>query len=248
MEAARTARDEILQIVYRILSIHLGTPPQRFDWQWNDKDKTFHRDGEITPRQFAGRYVQIPLDEYVCLVNDPRETSPYGRTFTVEHLGNVVGGEIVKYLNIEINLMKEIAMAAITDGEPVWFGCDVGKMMRRDLGIWDADLFDYETLYDTGFGLDKAQRLIHHQTLMTHAMLFTGVDVVDGKPRRWRVENSWGEDNGRKGFFVMNDSWFGEHMFEIAARRSALPAELQEALELEPIVLPAWDPMGSLAR
>ena len=248
MEAARTARDEILQVVYRILSIHLGTPPQRCDWQWNDKDKTFHRDGEITPRQFAGRYVQIPLDEYVCLVNDPRESSPYGRTFTVEHLGNVVGGEIVKYLNIEIDLMKEIAMAAITGGEPVWFGCDVGKMMRRDLGIWDAELFDYETLYDTSFGLDKAQRLIHHQTIMTHAMLFTGVDIVDGKPRRWRVENSWGEDTGRKGFFVMNDSWFGEHMFEIAARRSALPAELQDALDLEPIVLPAWDPMGSLAR
>ena len=248
MEAARTARDEILQVVYRILSIHLGTPPQRFDWQWNDKDKTFHRDGEITPRQFAGRYVQIPLDEYVCLVNDPRESSPYGRTFTVEHLGNVVGGEIVKYLNIEIDLMKEIALSAITGGEPVWFGCDVGKMMRRDLGIWDAELFDYETLYDTSFGLDKAQRLIHHQTIMTHAMLFTGVDIVDGKPRRWRVENSWGEDTGRKGFFVMNDSWFGEHMFEIAARRSALPAELQDALDLEPIVLPAWDPMGSLAR
>ena len=248
MAAARTARDEILQVVYRILSIHLGTPPQRFDWQWNDKDRTFHRDGEITPRQFAGRYVQIPLDEYVCLVNDPRESSPYGRTFTVEHLGNVVVGELVKYLNIEIDLMKEIALSAITGGEPVWFGCDVGKMMRRDLGIWDAELFDYETLYDTSFGLDKAQRLIHHQTIMTHAMLFTGVDIVDGKPRRWRVENSWGEDTGRKGFFVMNDSWFGEHMFEIAARRSALPAELQDALDLEPIVLPAWDPMGSLAR
>ena len=82
---------------------------------------------------------------------------------------------------------------------------------------------------------------------MTHAMLFTGVDVVNGRPRRWRVENSWGEENGRKGFYVMNDSWFDEHMFEIAARRSALPDDLQRALDVEPIVLPAWDPMGSLA-
>ena len=97
------------------------------------------------------------------------------------------------------------------------------------------------------FELPKAGRLLYHQTLMTHAMLFTGVDVVDGKPRRWRVENSWGDENGRKGFFTMNDSWFEQHMFEIAARRSALPAELQEAVDLEPIVLPPWDPMGSLA-
>ncbi len=247
MEAARAAKDGILETIHRILCIHLGTPPHDFDWQWNDKDRAFHRDGEMTPQSFAGKYVELPLDEYVCLVHDPRESSPYGRTFTVEYLGNVVGGEIVKYLNVEVGLMKEIAMKTLVKGEPVWFGCDVGKMMRRDLGVWDAGLFDYETLYDTTFELDKARRLQYHQTLMTHAMLFTGVDVVDGTPRRWRVENSWGEDNGRKGFYVMNDSWFDEHMFEIAARRTALPDELQAAVDLEPIVLPAWDPMGSLA-
>ena len=88
---------------------------------------------------------------------------------------------------------------------------------------------------------------MHHETLMTHAMLFTGVDVVDGKPRRWRVENSWGDEKADSGFWTMNDSWFGEHVFEIAVRRSALPAELQARLDDAPIVLPAWDPMGALA-
>jgi bleomycin hydrolase len=244
----RTAKDEVLRVVYRILCIHLGTPPDRFDWQWNDKDRVFHRDGEMTPRQFAEKYVTVPLDDYVCLVNDPRATSPYGRTFTVEYLGNVVGGEIVKYLNVEIGLMKEIAMRTVMAGEPVWFGCDTGKMMRRDMGLWDARLYDFDTLYDTSFELDKAARLEYHQTLMTHAMLFTGVDVVDGRPRRWRVENSWGAENtGRKGFFTMNDNWFDEHMFEIAARRDYLPVELRDAIDQPPIVLPAWDPMGSLA-
>jgi len=244
----RGAKEETLSAVYRIASIHLGTPPDRFEWQWNDKDRGFHRDGLLTPQEFAARYVDVPLDDFVCLVNDPRESSPYGRTFTVEHLGNVVEGGIVKYLNVPIETIKEIAMRTLLDGEPVWFGCDTGKMMRRDLGVWDAKLFDYETLYDTAFVHDKAARLEYHQTLMTHAMLFTGVDVADGQPRRWRVENSWGAENsGRKGFFVMNDNWFDEHMFEIAARRSSLSTELQAALDQEPIVLPAWDPMGSLA-
>ncbi len=247
MEAVRAAKEEILKVIYRMLSIHLGTPPHVIEWQWNDKDKTFHRDGAMTPHQFAQKYVELPLDEYVCLVHDPRPTSPVGRTFTVKFLGNVVGGQIVKYLNVEIDVMKQIAMKTVMDGEPVWFGCDVGKMMRRDLGIWDASLFDYEAVYGTSFDLDKAARLQYHQTLMTHAMLFTGVDVADEKPRRWRVENSWGDENGKQGFFVMNDSWFGEHMLEIAARRSYLPDELAEAVELEPIVLPPWDPMGSLA-
>jgi bleomycin hydrolase len=181
------------------------------------------------------------------LVHDPRETSPYGRTFTVEYLGNVWEGGITRYLNVEIDVLKDIAMRTVLDGEPVWFGCDVGKMIRRDAGIWDAKLFDYETVYDTTFTLTKAERLVYRQTQMTHAMLFTGVDVIDGAPRRWRVENSWGEDNGQKGFYLMNDSWFDQYLFEIAARRHALPASLCTALDEAPIVLPAWDPMGSLA-
>jgi bleomycin hydrolase len=194
----------------------------------------------------------LNLDDYVCLVNDPRESSPYNSAFTVQYLGNVVGGQKVIYLNVPTAVMKDIAMRTIMAGEPVWFGCDVGKMMRRDMGIWDADLFNYNAVYDTTFELTKAQRLLYHQTLMTHAMLFTGVDVVgegrDARARRWRVENSWGEENnGRKGFFVMNDSWFDEHMFEIAAKKSMLPPELLSALMQDPIVLPPWDPMGALA-
>jgi bleomycin hydrolase len=248
LETVRSRKLHLLEVIYRIASIHLGTPPSRFEWQWNDKDRGFHRDGEMTPLEFAHKYIDLPLDDYVCLVNDPRATSPLGRTFTVEFLGNVVGGGIVKYLNVDIALMKQIARRTIEDGEPVWFGCDTSKMMRRDLGIWDLELFDYASLYHTEFGLDKASRLEYHQTAMNHAMLFTGVDVIDDETRRWRVENSWGADNtGRKGFFVMNDSWFGEHTFEIAARRSALPPELRDAIDQEPIVLPAWDPMGSLA-
>ncbi|MFG2634013.1 aminopeptidase C [Streptomyces sp. NPDC048362] len=247
-EAQREHKREVLAAVHRVLSIHLGTPPQRFLWQWEDKDKNFHRDGWLTPAQFAASYVQLPLDEYVCLVHDPRESSPVGRTFTVEYLGNVVDAPPVVYLNTPMEQLKRLAMDAIVGGEPVWFGCDVAKMMRADAGVWDAGLFDYAGVYDTPFTMDKADRLLHHDTQMTHAMLFTGVDVVDGSPRRWRVENSWGEERADKGFWTMNDSWFGEHVFEIAVRRSALPPELSAALDQPPIVLPAWDPMGALAK
>jgi bleomycin hydrolase len=121
-------------------------------------------------------------------------------------------------------------------------------MMSNEYGVWDAALYDFPAVYDTPFNLGKADRLLYHETQMTHAMLFTGVDVLDGVTRKWRVENSWGADKGKDGFYTMNDSWFDEYVFEIAARRSALPAELQGALDTAPIVLPAWDPMGALAR
>ncbi len=248
VDAAREEKAEILRAAYRVLCIHLGTPPDRFDWQWTDKDKEFHRDGVLTPQEFAARYADLPISDYVCLVHDPRESSPVGRTFTVQYLGNVLGAPPVTYLNVDMSLIKDIAATSIQNGEPVWFGCDVGKMMSNEYGLWDAGLYDLASVYDTDFTLGKADRLVFHETQMTHAMLFTGVDIVDGATRRWRVENSWGSDRGKDGFYTMNDSWFDEYVFEIAAHRSALPDALQDALAAEPIVLPAWDPMGALAR
>ena len=175
--------------------------------------------------------------------------SPFGRTFTVEHLGNVVDGAIVKYLNVEIDVMKNIAMRRDQGGEPVWFGCDVGKMMRRDIGVWDAGALRLrESLYDTTFDLDKAG------ASAVPPDAHDACDALHRRGRRRRLgpplacrEQLGRREGGRKGFYLMNDSWFDEYMFEIAARRSALPARLQEALALEPIVLPPWDPMGALA-
>jgi bleomycin hydrolase len=247
-EAARAEKADVLRVVYRVLCIHLGTPPDRFVWQWSDKDREFHRDGMLTPREFAAKYVELPIDDYVCLVHDPRSSSPVGQTFTVEYLGNVLGAPPVTYLNVDMPLIKDITSRTLRGGEPVWFGCDVGKMMSNEYGVWDAGLYDLSSVYDAAFTLGKADRLVFHESQMTHAMLFTGVDVLDGVTRRWRVENSWGADSGKDGFYTMNDSWFDEYVFEIAARRGALPAELQGVLGTEPIVLPAWDPMGALAR
>ncbi len=248
----RAKKLEALEIVHRILVIHLGAPPSTVQWQWEDKDRGFHRDDEMTPQEFAAKYADVDLTDYVCVVHDPRATSEVGRTYTVEFLGNVVDSPPVVYLNVDILVMRELAMTALVGGEPVWFGCDTGKMANNERGYWDERLYDYEGVYDADLSLDKADRLLHHDTLMTHAMLFTGVDVVgsDGSqtPRRWRVENSWGDEKAEKGFWTMNDNWFSEHVFEIAVRRSALSAELQQALEQAPIVLPAWDPMGALAR
>ena len=243
---AREHKVKRMEDVWRLLCIHLGTPPEKFDWQWRDKDGEFHTRGTMTPAQFRDEFVTIDYNEYVCLVHDPR--NPKMQTYTVDFLQNVAGGPPVMYLNIEMNQMKDITRRILEDGEPVWMGCDVGKHMHRKLGLWDGRLYEFEEMYGIEFGLDKAQRLDYHHSLMTHAMLFTGVDVTDKGVRRWRVENSWGDkESGQKGYYTMNDSWFDDWMFEIAAHKSFLSDEMLAALDTEPVVLPAWDPMGSLA-
>ena len=244
---ARKHKEERMKEIWRVLCIHLGTPPEKFDWQWRDKDKEFHRKGTMTPLEFVDEYVEVDWEDYICIVNDPR--NEYYRTYTVDFLQNVAGGPPVVYLNVPSDEMKDITQRLLEDGIPVWMGCDVGKNMARKRGLWDAELYDLKGLYGIQFGMEKADRLRFGQTMMTHAMLFTGVDVVDGKPRRWRVENSWGsEDSGEKGFYTMNDNWYDEHMFEIAAPKDYLTDEMKSGLKGDPIVLPAWDPMGSLAR
>ena len=247
IDAMRAVKHQTLETIYKIPVHPLGNAASSFIWQWTDRDGVFHRDGEITPVTFAQKYITTPYEDYVCLVHDPRETSPMGRTFTIDYLGNVVGESDVRYLNVDIDVIKQIVLDQVTSGQTVWFGCDTGKQAHRELGIWDASLFDYEGVYDSEFVMTKAERLDYHESRMTHAMLFTGVDVVDGKPRRWRVENSAGERPGDKGFWLMNDSWFNEYISEIAVHRDTVPEYLRAAQDDEPIVLPPWDPMGALA-
>jgi bleomycin hydrolase len=248
VEELRARKSDMLDEVYRILAIHLGEPPAGFEWQWRDKDKNFHRDGLLTPQEFYARYCAVDLDAMVCLIHCPQAAKQMNTVYTVDYLGNVLEGQIVKYLNVSLDAMKAAAIAMIKDGKSVWFGCDVGKCFDRDLGMMDLELYDYPSVYGTDFALTKAERLDYGESSMNHAMVFSGVDLDDdGKPRKWRVENSWGDKGGDKGFMLMSDAWFDEFNYEVAVEKAYLPEELLKALEAEPVHLHPWDPMGALA-
>ena len=247
-EEVDTQRRKILADVWKILVVCLGEPPVHFNWQWRDDEGNFHRDGEITPHEFYERHVGVDLSEYICLVDDPRPENPKGSMETVEHLGNVVGGRPIRYLNAPVEEIKRIAAAQIAAGEAVWFGADVSQPYDRGLGFFVTGIHDYDGLFDVDFSSTKLERVRSGESAMDHAMLFTGVDLDEaGQPRAWRVENSWGDEPGDSGFFTMDDQWFTDNVFEVVVPKSALPEDLAAAVDSEPIVLPAWDPMGTLA-
>jgi bleomycin hydrolase len=235
---------------HRMLTIHLGEPPKSFDWEWTDKDGEFHRDGEITPVEFWKKYVNAGLEDYVCLVDDPRAEHAKGKKIGIEHLGNVAGGDPTEYLNVPNQFMKDCVRKILSeDGIPVWFGADCHPMMDRENGSWATDMFEYGNVYDVDFDLNKEDRVRFADSAMNHAMAFVGVDVADDgtTTRRWRVENSWGDKIADKGYFTMSDDWFSEYVYEVAVPKSMLPEEYQKALEEPATMLPAWDPMGALA-
>ena len=248
MDAIRERKTEMLNEIYRLLCICLGEPPKSFTFEYRDEDKNFHRETGLTPKSFFEKYVGINLDDYVSLINAPTSDKPYGHSYTVKYLGNVREGNAVRYLNLPIEELKKAAIAQLKDGQPVWFGCDVGKHSDRDSGVMDLDIRSLETLLDTKFTMTKAERLDYSQSLMTHAMVFQGVNLDEnGQPNRWRVENSWGKDPGKDGYYLMTDRWFDEYMYQIVVNKKYLTNEQLAAYQSEPTELEPWDPMGSLA-
>ncbi|MGD0451072.1 MAG: C1 family peptidase [Candidatus Bathyarchaeia archaeon] len=249
VEKLRKSKCALLEEFYRMLAIHLGKPPTNFYWEWRDKEKIFHRDGDITPREFYKKYIEVDLDGLVCLINAPAKDKPFKKIYTVQYLGNVIGGRSVRYLNVDMETLKKAAVDMIKGNHAVWFGCDVGQMLETEMGAMDLNVYDYKIVYGTDFKLDKAGRLAYRNSEMTHAMVLTGVDLDEKeKPRKWRVENSWGAMIGDKGYMYMMDKWFDEYVFEITVRKEYLSPELLSVLSTEPVVLPPWDPMGGLAK
>jgi len=246
-ESLREEKEDMLAEIYSILAYFLGEPPQKFDFEYRNKDGEFYRDSELTAQEFYNKYSKVKMTDYVSIINAPTDDKPFDQTYTVEFLGNVKEGQQIHYLNLPIEKLIAYTKEQLKDGEPVWFGCDVGQWSDRELGIMDTELFNYGDVLDTKFSLDKGQRLQYGESILTHAMAFTGVNLKDEEPLSWKVQNSWGEKVGEDGFFIMSNDWFKEFNYEVVINKKYLTEADLKSYQKDPVVLKPWDPMGSLA-
>jgi bleomycin hydrolase len=144
--------------------------------------------------------------------------------------------------------MKALTVAQMKDGEVVWFGSDCGKFGSRSDGIWDPDSFVYDELLGMDLMLTKEQALDGCDSAMNHAMVLTGVNLDEnGKPNRWKIENSWGPEAGQEGYFIASDKWFDLQTYQVIINKKYLNDVQRAALDETPVALNPWDPMGSLA-
>ena len=246
-EKIAETKDSMMNEVYRMLTYALGEPATKFDFEYRDKDKNYHFDAGITPQEFFKKYVNLNLEDYVSLINSPTDDKPFNKTYTIEMLGNVVNGRPVKHLNLEMSERKKLAIKQLQNGESVWCGSDVGQSSNTKKGIMDTNLYAPDEMFDSDLSMSKAERLDYGESLMTHAMVITGVDLVNGEPTKWKVENSWGEKVGTKGYFVMSDDWMNEFVYQFVINKKYLTDAQLEAQKQDPVVLKPWDPMGALA-
>lgn len=235
-------RQEYLSEIYRMAVIAFGQPVQKFDLEFKDDDGNYKLDQNITPLDFFHNYFEDDLDDYVVLFNAPDHE--YDKLYAFPFEDNVEGGSPVRFLNTKIENLKEAAIKQLKDGKTIWFGCDVGKQSDRQKGILAANLYETDTIFGIETKLNKKERLQTGASGSTHAMTFVGVDVVDGKPRQWKVENSWGTKVGDKGYFVMDDKWFDEYLFKVVVKKQYLPEKLVKIAEGEATPVPCWDSMA----
>lgn len=269
VNALRAYKQRAITEVYRILAQTLGEPPQEFSWRApkKDKDKDGDKDDEkkdgadakpaekkekpaldidltpakkYTPQSFYREVVGTSLEDYVSLYYDP--LNPLMKHYAFKRSRNLAEKPDVDFVNIEIDAMKDIAMKSIMANEPVWFASDVGKDQSGKLGIMANNLFNYGPLFDVNLKLDRAQRIRYRDGGSNHAMVFMGVDVVDNKPAKWLVENSWGTEKGDKGTWTLYNDWFDEHVYMVIVNKRYVPEDMMKVFN-EPITeLPPWYP------
>lgn len=238
----KAAKERMLGDVYRMLALTIGEPPTEFTWIRRDSKGNAVDTRRYTPQSFYAEYAGNDLkNNYVMLMNDP--TRPYHRLYEIDYDRHSYDGQNWTYVNLPVEEIKQMAIASIKDSTMMYFSCDVGKQLDRDRGYLDPANYDYESLFGTTFGMDKAQRIKTFASASSHAMTLMAVDLDDkGRPRKWMVENSWG-DGPNGGHLIMSDRWFDEYMFRLVVDRKYVPAATLEILKQKPEKLPAWDPM-----
>ena len=240
-------KNELLGEIYGFLCCCYGEPPRQFDFEYVDKDRNYHIERGLTPVAFAEKYALPVLDQTVSVIHAPTADKPYHETYTIRYLGNVEGGRPVKHLNLTMEEFKAAVIAQMKAGKVVWFGSDVGHYGNRDKGIWDDNCFNDELLSGMDLHMSKADMLDYGLAAMNHAMVLTGVNLDEnGQPTRWKIENSWGDERGKKGYYICSDSWFDQYVFQAAIEREYLGG-LAACADKEPRMLDPWDPMGTLA-
>ena len=233
---------EQLKEVYRILVLCLGLPPKEFTWTRTDSKGNVVSTENYTPKSFYDKYIGEDLEKnYIMVMNDPcRE---YYKVYEIDYDRHVYDGENWVYLNLPVDEIKQMAIASIKDNTALYFSCDVNKFLLRKEGFADLNNYDYESLMGVTFGMNKQERIYTHASGSTHAMTLIAVDLKDGKPVKWMVENSWGATSGYQGNIIMTDEWFNEYMFRLVVDKKYVPASIMKYFDQKPVMLPAWDPM-----
>ncbi len=242
--AIKQRKTEMLSTIYNMLCLTLGEPVKQFSYAFTDKNgKAVTEAQQFTPQSFYQEVVGGPINgTFIMVMNDPRRE--YYKTYEVEYDRHSYDGHNWKYLNLPMNEIEDLAIASLKDGRKLYSSYDVGKLLDRKRGYADLNNYDYGTLFNTTFPMTKADRIATFDSGSTHAMTLTAVDLgSDGRPVKWKVENSWGATWGQQGCLIMTADWFREYMFRLVVDKKYVPQRLLDLEKQKPVMVMPEDPL-----
>ncbi len=245
-EELHTTKVEMLKDVYKMLVLNLGEPPADFIWRYEDKEGKVSLPKGYTPKEFYKKVVDVDLDDYIALMNYPGKE--YNELLQFDKARNIYEATDPTFVNLEMENLKELALKSILNDEPVFFACDIIKDGDFEKGILSPGIIDYQSVYGIDIEMNKEERILYRESSANHAMVFTGVDVQDGKPVKWLVEDSHGKERGHEGHWTMYDDWFDKYLYVVIINKKYLPRKIIDLLKEEPIHLPPWDPMIAILK
>lgn len=173
---------------------------------------------------------------FIMVMNDPR--NEYNKVYEIQYDRHTYDGLNWRYLNLPMEEIEKLAIAALKDGKKMYSSYDVGKFLDRPRGYASLENFDYGSLFMTEFPMTKAERLLTRDSGSTHAMTLSAVNLdANGAPTAWKVENSWGADSGQKGCLVMTADWFREYMFRLVVDKKYASKDILKLAEQKPVML-----------
>ena len=231
----------MLEENYNLLSKCLGELPISFDYEYKDKNNNYVKISNITPIEFANKYLTINLNDLKGIANVPMYNKEYNKLYKKKHTENIFNNSDVEFINMPINVLKELAVKHLKNGIPVYFGCDMKKMRDNDLGIMDSTLYNYKEVFNIDL-LSKEEALSLYDIDYQHVMLITGVHIENDKIIRWKIEDSYGDKVHKDGYYIMNDNFFDNFVIEVMIDKKYLSKEQLELFNQKPILFDMNEP------
>ncbi|HUA64680.1 MAG TPA: C1 family peptidase [Alphaproteobacteria bacterium] len=239
MAELREIKLAALQDIYKILELCLGKPPGAFQWRYETANGIVTRLETYTPQSFREKFLG-DLDDFVSFANYPGQPMHARLQWAWER--NMADQPDLDAVNIEMKEMTDMVLKSVLADQPVWFAANSSAEGDMKKGLWLQDIEDKSDLFGIDFSMNKADALAYDDDAPDHAMVITGVDVRDGVPVKWKVENSWGTKKGDEGSFIIDSKWFYRHVYQVIIDRRFVPPNLLTLARQKPILLPPWDP------
>lgn len=207
----RNIKKNMLQEDYEFLSKVYGEPSRKFDYTYIDNNGNSIELKDMTPLKFTEKHLSMNIEDFVFISNVPMFGRSYGEKIKNNN-SNLVENSTVEFLHISSNELKELAIKQLKDNIPVIIGLTVKKFSNFKNGILDTRLYDYEKLVKYK-KLTKEEGLTIEDIILHHYMTITGVYIENEKPKRWKVEDSYGNEARINGYWIMNDNYFTDYVF-----------------------------------